>query len=97
MIRFKYYTGILLWLIPVAFCWPEDDLPNIWGTLRADVCRFTEAQSSSQLKDYIDNFDQYWNFTAELNAMADVWKEWGWVIEDGDCAPDGYMGHFRYK
>ena len=95
MIRFQFYTGVWVLLFRMTFCFYSEDLRNIYGSIRGDICKFTDAVDSGSLKYYTNNFDEYWNFTDESKALSDIKNEWDFFISDRDCPKNGYTGYFR--
>ena len=89
MVRFKFSIPVFILLVPTALCWYYTDLENLWDTIRGDICNAL-LDDSVVLRDYIENFDQHWNFTFATKKMEDIKSEWDFFINDRDCPNNGY-------
>ena len=95
MIRYKFSIAVFILLVPTALCGNAiDQLWNIWGTIRADICNVL-ISDSLVLSDYIKNFDQHWNFTYSTKKIEDIRSSWGiYSYQDRDCPNNRYDENF---
>ena len=95
MVRYKFSLAVFILLVPTALCWYDDELRELWKTIRADICNVL-ISDSLVLSDYIKNFDQHWNFTYSAKKIEAIRSSWDFFIrhEDRDCPNNGYDENF---
>ena len=89
MIRFKFSTVIGLLLLPATVCGTlSSDLEEIYKSIQKRICK--PLNSSEDFQTYINLFDEYWNLTDALDAMAKVKQNYQGELKE-NCTIDGYQ------